>query len=74
MFKILDSYNWKLVIIFDFNYGLHYHTTCFENVENFWLLANIKYYVIRLVFDLIQFLVEVDQLNETPLFEKWDAL
>ena len=60
-----------LAEIIDFNDSLNYHSSLLKYVEDFGILPNIENDIVGLVLHLIQFLVEIDQLNEAPFLEEW---
>lgn len=57
-----------------FNNRLDYHASLLKYVEDFGILTNIEYDIIRLVLHLIQLLIEINKLNEAPIFEEWNFL
>ena len=68
------TYHWIFVIVLYFYDGFYNHSTSLQNVENFRFLPNVENYVVWLILDLIELLVQLYQVNEAPLFEEGQAL
>lgn len=50
--------------------GLHDHPALLKYVEDFRILADIEYHIIRLILYFIQLLIQVNELNKAPGLEE----
>ena len=57
------------MVVLNLNDGLYHHAATLQDVEDFGIGANVEYDVLSLVLHLIQFLVDLDELNEAPGLE-----
>jgi len=57
-------------IVFDLNDRLYDHPSMLQNVENFRFLPNVEDNIIWLILDLIEFLIQINEFDEAPIFEE----
>ena len=62
------------MVVFDLDDGLNDDAAWLQDIEDFCILPNVKDYVIWLILDLIQLMVQIYQLNEAPFLKEWQTL
>lgn len=62
------------MIVLDFDDSLNDQAARFQDIKDFRLRSNVEDDVVRLIFNLIKLLIELDQINEAPLLKERKAL